>query len=42
MKLRIIMLATFALFAMSACGQKGELQKTADAPPPHMEQSSGK
>jgi predicted small lipoprotein YifL len=38
MKLEIPFLLLLAFFVLSGCGQKGDLYRTEDAPPPQMEE----
>jgi len=41
MKLNLIMLGLLSMLWLSGCGQKGDLYKSADAPPPAMEETRG-
>lgn len=42
MKTLLSLVALVGLFMLAGCGQKGDLQHKADAPPPEMEQSADK
>ncbi len=42
MKTKVLLLSIIAMLMVSACGQKGDLYHTTDAPPPSMEKTSDK
>ncbi len=42
MKTRLTAIMLFTILAIGGCGQKGDLYRTAEIPPPHMEQAEEK
>ena len=42
MKYQVVITALFMALWLAGCGQKGDLYKTTDSPPPTMDQSQSK